>query len=86
MVDTFLGHWVPGGAGALNFLWGKESPTGKFYVKWVKWNYEMCTEKMLLTGECLPFLDDGGILFTMGYAITLLIFLPMALMDLKVSG
>ena len=46
----------------------------------------MCTEKMLLTGECVPFLDDDGILFTMGYAITLLIFLPMALMDLKVSS
>lgn len=52
-------------------------------MKWVKWNYEMCTEEMLVTGECVPFLDDDGILFSMGYALTLLIFLPMALMDLK---
>ena len=38
---------------------------------------------MLSSGECVPFFDEEGILFTVGYAIIVLIFLPMAVMDLK---
>ena len=38
---------------------------------------------MLSSGECVPFFDEEGFLFTIGYGITLLAFLPMALMDLK---
>lgn len=80
VVDTFLGHWVSGGSVAINLLRNESG----LHIHLVHWNYEMCSEEMLITGECLPFLDKEGILFTLGYAITLLIFLPMALMDLKV--
>eukprot|EP00539_Tryblionella_compressa_P011125 CAMPEP_0178803704 /NCGR_PEP_ID=MMETSP0745-20121128/14633_1 /TAXON_ID=913974 /ORGANISM="Nitzschia punctata, Strain CCMP561" /LENGTH=535 /DNA_ID=CAMNT_0020462845 /DNA_START=145 /DNA_END=1752 /DNA_ORIENTATION=- len=81
VVDTFLGHWVKGGSGAINLVW--DNDTERFQIRWLHWSYQECSEEMLITGECLPFLDDDGILFTLGYAITLLIFLPMALMDLK---
>ena len=83
VVDTFLGHWVTGGAKAVQFSWKNGNSTLLPSIDWITWNYEMCTEKMLIQGDCVPFLKDDGILFTMGYAITLLIFLPMALMDLK---
>ncbi|KAG7361659.1 hypothetical protein IV203_036760 [Nitzschia inconspicua] len=79
VVDTFLGHWVPGGSAAVNFRWTESG----MYVRLINWNYETCSDEMMITGECVPFLDNNGMLFTMGYAITLLIFLPMALMDLK---
>jgi hypothetical protein len=77
---------VKGGAGAINFLWvaSPSGSRGEIHIEWVKWSYESCSEEMLASGECVPFLDNEGILFTTGYALTLLIFLPMALMDLKV--
>jgi hypothetical protein len=81
VVDTFLGHWVHGGSSAIQFLWNDSG----LHCHFIKWSYEMCSEEMMITGECLPFLDDDGILLTMGYFITFMIFFPMALMDLKVS-
>jgi hypothetical protein len=81
VVDTFLGHWMRGGSVALQFLWNDSS----LHIHFIKWSYEMCSEEMMIIGECLPFLDDDGILLTMGYVITFMIFFPMALMDLKVS-
>jgi hypothetical protein len=72
---------VRGGAGAVNFTWNDSG----MHIRWVKWSYEMCTEEMLVTGSCVPFLDESGVLVTLGYVITLLIFLPMALLDLKVG-
>jgi hypothetical protein len=80
VVDTFLGHWVHGGSSALQFLWNN---TG-LHIHIINWSYEMCSEEMMITGECVPFLDYDGVLLTMGYAITFMIFFPMALMDLKV--
>ena len=80
VVDTFLGHWFPSGSGAINFLWTK----GSLDVQWVQWDYSVCTEEAIITGECIPFADEDGIIFTAGYTIVLLIFVPMAVMDLKV--
>jgi hypothetical protein len=81
VVDTFLGHWYPGGSGGINFMWTKAEGLD---VQWVRWDYSDCSEEMLITGDCVPFSDEDGILFTVGYAIILMIFVPMALMDLKV--
>jgi len=79
IVDTFFGHWVPNGSVAINFQWTDEH----FLVHLVNWDYNSCSEKMLVSGDCVPFFDEEGFLFTIGYAITLLTFLPMAVMDLK---
>lgn len=52
-------------------------------VRSIHWDYSGCSEGMLSSGKCVPFFEEEGILFTAGYAITLLTFLPMAVMDLK---
>ena len=41
---------------------------------------------MILDGECIPFADSDGMLFSAGYLVILLTFMPLALMDLKVSN
>lgn len=79
VVDTFFGHWIPNGSIGINFQWSDGQPL----VQLVNWDYGGCSEKMLMSGECIPFLDTDGILFTIGYAITMLVFLPMAVLDLK---
>lgn len=81
VIDTFLGHWSPGGSAAINFF---NNDNGNWDIGFVAWDYSECDEEMLLEGECLPFLQTSGIVFTAGYALTLLFFFPMALMDLKV--
>lgn len=82
VVDTFFGHWVPHGSSAVNFQW----IDNKVDVRWINWDYSVCSEELLISGECVPFFDsEGGILLTIGYVVTVLVFLPMALMDLKVS-
>lgn len=82
VVDTFFGHWVPNGSSAVSFQW----IDNKVDVRWINWDYSVCSEELLISGECVPFSDtEGGILLTIGYVVTLMIFLPMALMDLKVS-
>ena len=80
VVDTFLGHWSPSGSVAINFLWNG----GKIDSQMVHWDYSLCSEEMKLEGTCLPFFQDDGIVLTAGYAVVFLIFVPMALMDLKV--
>ena len=58
----------------------------------VSWNYDACTNEQLFEGTCIPFSDTnesdsaGGYLFTAGYCVTALFFMPLALMDLKVGG
>jgi hypothetical protein len=74
-VDTFLGHWFPNGSAAFEF-----SRTG---IHWIRWDPENCSEKDIVAGTCYAFGDSGNILLTMGYIFTTLIFLPMAMMDLK---
>jgi hypothetical protein len=74
VVDTFVGHWIGrGGAVALqipqfSFLW---------------WNPSSCSPEELRLGECIPFQQHDGMLLTVGYIITILLFLPLALCDLK---
>lgn len=80
VIDTFLGHWSPSGSAAINFFY---NDNGDWDIDWVTWDYSICTEQMLVDGECLPFLQTSGIVLTAGYGLTLLIFFPMALMDLK---
>lgn len=75
VVDTFLGHWTPSGSRAFQF-----NDTG---VHWIRWDPEHCTEEDVLDGTCLAFAGSDGILLTVGYMLTTLVLLPMALMDLK---
>lgn len=81
VVDTFLGHWLPGGSAAVYMHWD-EGP----HVDFIRWSFHSCSQEVLESGDCVPFADDGdvGLHLTIGYAIVVLVFLPMALMDLKV--
>lgn len=81
VVDTFFAHWVSSGAAALHFEWTNDNVS----VRWMRWDYDDCSEPMLSSGECVPFFDEdgGGVLLTAGYVVTALVFLPMAVMDLK---
>lgn len=74
VVDTFVGHWIPSGAVALEL-----SSASKF----VWWDPSICNHQELVSGECIPFEHSGGLLLTVGYLITIALFLPLALMDLK---
>lgn len=81
VADTFLAHWMPDGSFGINLQWNNSTV---ITAEWITWDYTVCSDHMLRPGECVPFSDDNdGILFTIGYAITLLVFLPMALSDLK---
>jgi hypothetical protein len=83
VVDTVVGHWVPGGTGALQFSgFGDGIPQ----IHCVRWDYTICSPEMLVDGDCVPFGEEGGIIFSAGYVVVLLIFVPMALMDLKVRS
>lgn len=81
VVDTFLGHWFPGGSAALYVYW-EEGLNAEF----IRWDYHSCPREVLIAGDCVPFADDGdlGHHLTIGYILCVLVFLPMALMDLKV--
>ena len=77
VVDTFVGHWVWKGAVALQIT------STSAQIVW--WNPLSCTQEQLASGECIPFEQHGGMLLTVGYVITIALFLPLALMDLKVQ-
>jgi len=78
VVDTFFGHWVPAGSAAVQI-----SMSNGF--EWIRWDPDACTEEELLSGGCTAFSSDkdDGVLLTLGYIVTALIFLPMSLMDLQ---
>jgi amino acid permease len=82
VVDTFLGHWIKGGSAALQIIHGSDT---SWSWNWIRWDYEGCSQAVLVAGECLPFKDAApdGILMTTGSVITTIVFLPLALMDLK---
>jgi hypothetical protein len=77
VVDTVLGSFVPGGSHAIQFTLGN--------LDLVHWDTSECNKGQITEGDCNAFgnYDDKGILLTLGYIITGLIFFPMALMDLK---
>jgi Transmembrane amino acid transporter protein len=98
VVDTFLGHWFPLGSFAYrihppSLLFSSPDPnTNTTDSGWEQWKFSECTNAQYNQGLCLPFLNavnedetpaEQGLLFTLGMLITTLIFLPMALMDLK---
>lgn len=79
-VDTALGNFK--GTMGLQISWDAEDDIFSF----VHWKASECTDEMRVNGNCLPFFDDGtpsSVLLTLGYLICVVIFLPMALMDLK---
>eukprot|EP00980_Cylindrotheca_fusiformis_P028858 scaffold22660_cov127-Cylindrotheca_fusiformis.AAC.12 len=79
VVDTFFGHLFDGGSAAVQFSW-EEGPS----VGVIRWDYSACSEQTKLDGDCVPFATDGGNVLTLGYIVSCAIFVPMALMDLKV--
>lgn len=80
VIDSVISQYWPGGSSAINFF---RNEAGKWDIAWVEWDYSVCDEQMLHDGECLPFLQTSGIVFTAGYAWTIIFFGWMALMDLK---
>jgi len=78
VVDIFFGHWIPGGSAAvqISFLNGFEL---------IRWDADTCTEEELLLGGCTGFSSDtdDGVILTLGYFVTALIFFPMSLLDLQ---
>lgn len=74
VLDTFLGHF--GGS------WAFHVHTRSF----ISWSYQAnCTDDDVRDGFCVPFdnVGDGSILISAGNLVTCLLFLPLALMDLK---
>jgi hypothetical protein len=91
VVDTFLGHWFPLGSYAIR-VHPSFSTTSTSSAAFENWKFSQCTNAQYSQGLCLPFLTvamegetpaQQGLLFTLGMLITTMIFLPMALMDLK---
>lgn len=77
IVDSFLGHSRLGS-------WGLSFDNGG----WKQWRHEEpCSRVEVKLGDCFPFGEDeyGDTLLTVGYVITTAAFLPICLMDLKVS-
>ena len=86
VVDTFLGHWMPhGGTAAVRVLLLATDDNNKASWWWVRWDYSVCSDTDLRLGQCLPFQDQekNGILLTAGNLVTTVVFLPLALVDLK---
>jgi hypothetical protein len=72
---------LPGGTGAIQF---HDFEDGFPQIDWVRWDYTVCSPEMMVDGDCVPFGADDGLIFSVGYIAVLFIFVPMALMDLKV--
>jgi hypothetical protein len=80
-VDTALGNYYV--SVALQISWDAEED----FFSWIHWRASECSEDMKVAGTCLPYFDDGkpmSVILTSGYVICVAIFLPMALLDLKV--
>jgi Transmembrane amino acid transporter protein len=94
VVDTFFGHWWPwGGTAAIRVYMDSHHESGET-IKLEYWDYSLCSSAELQDGLCLPFRSGHGhhqdaqdaansLLFTLGSLVTTLIFLPLALLDLK---
>ena len=95
VVDTFVGHWWQphGGTAAVHVVFfgsSLQQPTttsAVVRIQWVRWDYSLCTKQELVDGLCLPFrigVDlDGGILVTFGTILVTVLFVPLALLDLR---
>jgi amino acid permease len=76
VIDTFCGHWMQTHALQISTLTS---------VRWIVWDYSVCSPTQVHDGLCLPFLAEAkeGILVTMGNLIASALILPLALLDLK---
>ena len=94
VVDTFMGNWVPGGTVAVQLFRNTtrqpqdepefvESHYLGNMVQFVRWDRSECSSDEVDTGVCLPFAGCDGILLTFGTLVTTVLFVPLALMDLK---
>jgi hypothetical protein len=76
IVDSVLGHW--------RGTWGFAVDDWEFQ----QWTHDhACTRDQVKLEKCLPFASAnyGQILLPLGYIITAAVFMPLCLMDLKVS-
>lgn len=77
VVDTFLGQFL-GSSSALHISGPHQS------LQLVHWYPSDCSLEQITDGTCLAFAEYAdGIILTMGYVVTTLIFFPMALMNLQ---
>ena len=84
VVDTIFGHLLQGGSAALHLSWDNNNHNIT-NVGIVRWTYSQCSARALRHDKCIPFNHiHKGLYITLGYFISSLIFIPMALMDLKV--
>lgn len=93
VVDTFVGHHGYYGTGAvvIHFHHPDSSKNtqddGGPVVEWVQWDASICTTDELLDGQCLPFAEWEHVpdiaLISFGKVVVTLVFLPLALLDLK---
>lgn len=66
-------------------LGGTHCSATSIHADWqvFSWDYTLCSPDELVSGLCVPFRNCDGILITTGKIITTLVFLPLALLDLK---
>ena len=95
VVDTFVGHHGYYGTGAvvIHFHPDRSSHNNTpddgvaAVVEWVHWDASVCTADELLDGLCLPFAEWEHVpdiaLISLGKVVVTLVFLPLALLDLK---
>jgi hypothetical protein len=88
VVDTFFGHWSPFGAAAYRIIPSSGNTSTMYTVDFVQWDYTACSATDVNEGTCRPFRSgenavEDAILLSTGDLVTTLIFLPLALMDLK---
>lgn len=78
VVDSFVGHSF----GTWGYGFDNDAPGVQ---EWKHLN--PCSRKHVKLGKCIPFDPEkyGYIIITLGYLITAAVFLPICLMDLKVS-
>jgi hypothetical protein len=86
VVDTFFGHWSPFGAVAYRI----SAQEVAYSIDAVQWDYTECSNIDVNEVACLPFRtyndtqkENDAVLLSSGDLVTTLIFLPLALMDLK---
>lgn len=67
---------------ALRFVISSVTLSGGLDCIYESWNFDSCASEE----ECTPFSDndeEGGVLLTLGYMLNVLLFMPLALMDLQ---
>ena len=81
VLDTFMGHVNPWGA------WGLVVDPLHWNATLTQWDPSHCSQEVLFEGGCIPFadtkeVDTDSYILTIGYVVTAVLFLPLAMMDL----